>query len=304
MLTLPEKMDPASPRLEVHINPSIASVMIDALPLPHRISLRLHRADDKSLPSRGGHTAYLLSNWASPWRTLKRISRPGAVLSTIRFYSVSNAIRSSTNGSCRTLSRTGLNRLADMQRADGGWGWWKSDDSNPYMTAYAVYGLSEAVAADIAFDRKMLDRGVDFLAKRVVEDGPVGGQWWSRDDNVRTWMLYALSCADPSIILKSEIHDHLRKVYENRDDLTDYGRAMLAITLYRAGEREEAGIVIENFDNSVRLDKETNTAELGLGYRLLALVRQWSGGDGNGASGHARGSAQPSQHSPGSQLAR
>lgn len=36
----------------------------------------------------------------------------------------------------------GLKRLKDFQHVDGGWGWWKDDQTNPYMTAYVMYGLS------------------------------------------------------------------------------------------------------------------------------------------------------------------
>src|SRR5207245_1193811 len=35
----------------------------------------------------------------------------------------------------------GLDRLYDMQHADGGWGWWKDDETQPYLTAYVVSGL-------------------------------------------------------------------------------------------------------------------------------------------------------------------
>ena len=60
-----------------------------------------------------------------------------------------------------------LARLAGMQGADGGWGWWKNEPSNPYMSAYVVYGLSEARSSDVAVDAGVLSRGVAFLQKRV-----------------------------------------------------------------------------------------------------------------------------------------
>ena len=41
----------------------------------------------------------------------------------------------------------GLERLADLQHDDGGWGWWKEDDSRVFMTAYVVAGLAEAAHA-------------------------------------------------------------------------------------------------------------------------------------------------------------
>jgi uncharacterized protein YfaS (alpha-2-macroglobulin family) len=38
----------------------------------------------------------------------------------------------------------GLKRLYDYQHDDGGWGWWKTDQNHPFMTAYAVDGLMQA----------------------------------------------------------------------------------------------------------------------------------------------------------------
>jgi uncharacterized protein YfaS (alpha-2-macroglobulin family) len=35
----------------------------------------------------------------------------------------------------------GLARLKDYHNSDGGWGWWRFDQSNPYMTAYVMEGL-------------------------------------------------------------------------------------------------------------------------------------------------------------------
>ena len=34
----------------------------------------------------------------------------------------------------------GLDRLYSFQHEDGGWGWWETDESHPFMTAYVVAG--------------------------------------------------------------------------------------------------------------------------------------------------------------------
>lgn len=38
----------------------------------------------------------------------------------------------------------GLQRLYGFQHSDGGWGWWKHDETHPFMTAYVVFGLLQA----------------------------------------------------------------------------------------------------------------------------------------------------------------
>ena len=57
----------------------------------------------------------------------------------------------------------GLARLYDYQHEDGGWGWWKTDQNHPFMTAYAVYGLVEAQRAGYKVDEWRLRNGARAL---------------------------------------------------------------------------------------------------------------------------------------------
>ena len=41
----------------------------------------------------------------------------------------------------------GLDRLYGFQHADGGWGWWKDDDSMVFMSAYVISGMAQAQVA-------------------------------------------------------------------------------------------------------------------------------------------------------------
>ena len=43
----------------------------------------------------------------------------------------------------------GITRLQDYRHEDGGWGWWKEDQSQVFMTAYVVSGLAQAVKAGL-----------------------------------------------------------------------------------------------------------------------------------------------------------
>ena len=51
------------------------------------------------------------------------------------------------------MTDAGLKRLYDYQHDDGGFGWWKTDENHPFMTAYALYGLVEAHRAQRQVDR-------------------------------------------------------------------------------------------------------------------------------------------------------
>ena len=50
------------------------------------------------------------------------------------------------------MVQKGLERLVGFQHGDGGWGWWSSDRTNLWMTAYVVYALGlakDAAARDV-----------------------------------------------------------------------------------------------------------------------------------------------------------
>src|SRR5207244_9222324 len=68
------------------------------------------------------------------------------------------------------MLQAGLARLKTLQHADGGFGWWETDASDPYMTAYVVHGLSRAM--DVAERPEEIgevrERAAAWLAKYVA----------------------------------------------------------------------------------------------------------------------------------------
>ena len=58
------------------------------------------------------------------------------------------------------MIKSGLQRLYGFQHRDGGWGWWKNDASNPFTTAYVVFGLAQARKADVAVDGRVMKRAI------------------------------------------------------------------------------------------------------------------------------------------------
>ncbi len=69
--------------------------------------------------------------------------------------------------------RAGLDRLYDYQHEDGGWGWWKTDDSHPFMTAYVVAGLAQAKAAGYDVRLDLLTKGGTWLRALLDSDKKV-----------------------------------------------------------------------------------------------------------------------------------
>jgi len=64
---------------------------------------------------------------------------------------------------------SGLARLADFQHANGGWGWWKEDVTNDFMTAYVVEGLARCQRLKQPIPEAMFRRAYQYLLSQVQE---------------------------------------------------------------------------------------------------------------------------------------
>lgn len=128
------------------------------------------------------------------------------------------------------MLKDGFYRLNDYQHDDGGWGWWKDDATEPYMTAYVVMGLAEARDAGFDVWPSTIERGTQSLLEQLKNE--------KTNSTTRLYMLYALALAgnkDTSMI---------QKMYANRramkPKLNTYGLALMAMTLQRVGMKDAA----------------------------------------------------------------
>lgn len=114
----------------------------------------------------------------------------------------------------------GLQRLYQFQHEDGGWGWWETDQTHPFMTAYVVAGLAQAKAAGYPIDEKRLERGRESLVTQIKENPRALA-------DIRAYLVYALASSgefDRSLV------DGL---YQAREKLSAHGNALLALILAR-----------------------------------------------------------------------
>ncbi len=61
------------------------------------------------------------------------------------------------------IIQKGLDRLKTLQQPDGGWTWWFTGKSEPYVSAYVMEYLTAAKKLGIAVDGDMYNRGKDFV---------------------------------------------------------------------------------------------------------------------------------------------
>lgn len=150
----------------------------------------------------------------------------------------------------------GLDRLYAYQHDDGGWGWWKDDKTDPFMTAYVVDGLTLAMKAGYQIDPARRDRGRDKLAAMLSagkrDDGnPI-------DDETRAYMIYALTES-------GDTDGHfLEELYAKRGSLGPYGRALLALGLKQRndGRAKDVAGMIEGAARSDEFEANWQTARV------------------------------------------
>jgi uncharacterized protein YfaS (alpha-2-macroglobulin family) len=129
--------------------------------------------------------------------------------------------------------RAGLDRLYDFQHDDGGWGWWKEDQSYVFMTAYVVSGLSQAKAAGYEVKEDALTNGRNFLKNQLQQHANM------RPD-LRAYVVYGLALAGAA---DSKMLD---EAYRRRSDMSSQGLSMLGLALHTAGDsrdREVAAMI-------------------------------------------------------------
>ena len=108
-----------------------------------------------------------------------------------------------------TIVQISVERLRELQHRDGSFGWWEHDESHPFMTAYAVYALSQIKKAGY-YDDYLLNSAVESLENQLdaTNDDTLrfwGGKQRGSEWNTRAYMLFALSQASPQDVPAGQI---------------------------------------------------------------------------------------------------
>ncbi len=120
----------------------------------------------------------------------------------------------------------GFDRLADYQHDDGGWGWWKEDDSRVFMTAYVVTGLAEAAHTYPLNGQRqqMLEKGRGYLSAQLAQHPRM-------IPDLRAYVVYALSESG-----STDLVAQMDALWSRRDDLSSEGVALMGLSLLRASD--------------------------------------------------------------------
>ena len=126
----------------------------------------------------------------------------------------------------------GLQRLADYQHDDGGWGWWKEDDSRVFMSAYVVGGLAQA-SRSYGLDapsKQMLAKGEAYLQSQLSLHPRMM-------PDLRAYVVYSLSEGGAT-----GMAGQLDALWSRRYDLSSEGLALTGLAMLRGADKRSAQI--------------------------------------------------------------
>ena len=237
-----------STKVVVQVTPSLAVTMLDALPY--------------LLDYPYGCTEQTMSRFLPAAIIAKTLSDVGLDAETAMGRAVggieaANVAKTQPKGK-RNLEKLneivnqGLARLRDMQHGDGGWGWWKEGQSDPWMTAYVVWGLSLAQQAKLDIDPQLIETGSKYLVDHLAEA--------EKDINLQAWMLHSCAASGPEKTAPEQ--KAIDNIWAKREQLKSYSRALFASAAQAYGDADKAKVLVENLENGVRRDENSGSSVL------------------------------------------
>ncbi|HTG45377.1 MAG TPA: alpha-2-macroglobulin family protein, partial [Verrucomicrobiae bacterium] len=162
-LDLPAERKAGSTSLTIQVTPSLAVAMLEAL--PYLVAYPY------------GCTEQTISRFVPAVLTAKTLRElglnpediMGRTFGGLSSNSIPRQGGQENLGKLDEITALGLQRLADFQHKDGGWGWWKEGESDSFMTAYVVWGLALATDAGVLVKQELIERGTAFLGLRLVQ---------------------------------------------------------------------------------------------------------------------------------------
>ena len=200
VVTLPGNPDQSSPALDITLNSSYAGSIFEAL--------------DYLTSYPYGCTEQTMSSFLPDIvvaKALKDLQIPATV----------------ETPALKEKIEAGMARLKDYQHADGGWGWWKDDESQVFMTSYVVSGLGQSRAAGYDVDPQSLQRAETWLHVTLTK-------YPNMRPDLRAYVVYALasnSAAKP---------DELQAAWDARGSMTAQGLSMVGLTFAATGGAAKA----------------------------------------------------------------
>ena len=269
-LTLPKERRRGSTELNVQLTPSLAAVDAGRPPLSGRLPLRLHRADHEPLPAQRGRRARRSRTWGSIWPTCRSAPAPTPPSATAEGQQAAAGQRLHLSeghagqherggagqphvpapaerpvfdpGQLDEMVKQGLARIYGQQHEDGGWGWWPERHLRSLHDGLRrLRPVHRACRPATSVKNDVLERGFAVRAR-----GPEGGATTSTGWPISPpWSTLRGPVDDATNVRSSPAGSTATGM-----KLTAYSQALLALSLQRIGEAEQAKVVVDNLENT------------------------------------------------------
>jgi len=256
---VPDKRRPELTQLKVQFAPSLVGAMMDALPYcldyPYRSS---DATINRFLPA--VLTLKTLRNMGIELEDVKDIR---GRLAEVQRREKDRRVRSwyamhpifDSDELYGVIDRA-LKLLRKMQQGDGGWSWWERGSSSPYFTAYVLNGLVAAKDAGVGVDDAVIQRGMNWLRNWDIQR--MRQKNWQPS---ATYAFHAYVLSAGGIRVKDQqAGDLLDRLFEGRDKLGLYGKALLAMAMANVDDGARARIVLRNIMQYLEENEETEIA--------------------------------------------
>ncbi len=194
IVSLPKSVSPHGGNLKVELNPSLAGVILNGLKT-------IEQDQNQS-------TEYTLSK----------------VLPNLTAYRLLKATKSAADHTLSEYQKAiqeGIYQLLARQRFDGSWSWWENGNGEPLITAYVLFGLSQAQAEGFTLPQESVDKAIQYLLSSVIQPAQTS-------DNATldrlTFIHFALAQAGASDSAAQS------QLFERRAQLNPWSEALLAWT--------------------------------------------------------------------------
>ncbi|MBW3636029.1 MAG: carboxypeptidase regulatory-like domain-containing protein [Armatimonadetes bacterium] len=131
-------------------------------------------------------------------QTMSRFLPNILVQRALRLHNLQDAESRKLRARLPAMVRDGVTRLGRLQHESGGWGWWEADGDDPWMTAYVLYGLSQARAEGYDVDAGMVARGREAALKMLAGEVPLLAWQRANWQNTRAFLLFCVAGAEPT----------------------------------------------------------------------------------------------------------
>lgn len=142
------------------------------------------------------------------------------------------------------LIKASIQRLYGLQHSDEGWGWWTDDSSDPYQTAWVLFGLGVMDRSGYSIEPKVMDRAVEWLQREVANNSEL-------DIRTRAYALYSMAQAG-----RGDLESTKALVSASIYELDPFSQAALALAMQQLGEKQEARAILDVLSESALKEAE------------------------------------------------